>query len=144
MFGKLYKARPNPDCLDDKFSMARIRRINLDAFWSRARLTVASNTAQARKIIEGCKVLRLDGPFYPPGPLPADDHCGYEVAMLMVVASATCNFWSLEPIEGGTRHVRGRSLKKVYLFPEPESYVEDFVPIYVLGPGNQGEQPFRD
>ena len=74
-------------CKEDVFAMACIRHINLDAFWSRARSTVGSNTAQARKIMESCKKMRLKGPFYPPGPLPGDDHCGYELAMLMVVAS---------------------------------------------------------
>ena len=32
-------------------------------------------------------MLRLNGPFLAPGPLPYEDHCGYELALLMVVAS---------------------------------------------------------
>lgn len=46
-----------------------------------------ANTAQVQKMLESCRLLRLHGPFLAPGLLPYDDHCGYEVAMLMVVAS---------------------------------------------------------
>jgi hypothetical protein len=38
-------------------------------------------------MLESCRRLRLKGPFLPPGPLPHYNHCGYEVALLMVVAS---------------------------------------------------------
>ncbi|KAI2502954.1 hypothetical protein MHU86_11459 [Fragilaria crotonensis] len=37
-------------------------------------------------MLESSRKLRLNGPFLLPGPLPSFDHCGYEVA-LMVVAS---------------------------------------------------------
>ena len=88
MFGKLsYRARPLMDCPKDLLAMACIRRINFDAFWSRAPRTVKTNTAQVRKMLEMSKALGLDGPFLPPGPLPVHDHCGYEVAMLVVFAS---------------------------------------------------------
>ncbi|KAI2498168.1 hypothetical protein MHU86_16311 [Fragilaria crotonensis] len=87
IFGKLYHSRPDMESAEDSFAMACIRRINLDAFWSRARSTVQANTYQARKMLESYKRLRLRGPFLPPGPLPQHDHCGYEVALLMVVAS---------------------------------------------------------
>ena len=87
IFWKLYRGRPDLNRKEHVFAMACIRRINLDAFWSRAKSTVVANTAQARKMIASCKRMNLQGPFYPPGPLPLDDHCGYEVALLMVVAS---------------------------------------------------------
>jgi hypothetical protein len=42
------------------------------------------------KIREGLRLsaaLGLSGPYLNPGPLPMDDHCGYEVAMQMVALS---------------------------------------------------------
>jgi hypothetical protein len=67
--------------------MSCIRRVNLDAFWSRVRATVESNTAKIREGIRLSKSLGLSGPYLNPGPLPMDDHCGYEVAMQMVSSS---------------------------------------------------------
>ena len=67
--------------------MSCIQRINPDAFWSRVRLTVESNTA---KVMEGLKIsasLGLRRPYLDPGPLPAHDHCGNEVALQIVVSS---------------------------------------------------------
>ena len=67
--------------------MACIRRILLDAFWSRAPSTV---TRHVLKIEEGIRLsnqLGLSGPYLATGPLPDFDHCGYEVAMQMVLAS---------------------------------------------------------
>ena len=87
VFWKLYKSMPDLESEANTYAMACIRRINLDAFWSRARTTVLSNANQARKMLEISRRLNLDGPFYPPGPLPSYDHCGYEVAIMMVVES---------------------------------------------------------
>jgi hypothetical protein len=87
IFHKLYARPPVPNDPTDQFSMACIRRVNLDAFWSRARSTVEQNT---RKVLEGLKIsarLGLLGPYLDPGPLPVHDHCGYEVALQVVVSS---------------------------------------------------------
>ncbi|KAI2489750.1 hypothetical protein MHU86_24838 [Fragilaria crotonensis] len=87
IFHKLYERPPNNQNSKDMFSLACIRRVNLDAFWSRATDTVKQNT---RKVREGLKIseqLGLSGPYLAPGPLPAHDHCGYEVALQIVVSS---------------------------------------------------------
>jgi hypothetical protein len=87
IFSKLYDRPPVTTNDTDRFSMACIRRINLDAFWSRAKDTVEQNS---RKVREGLAIsarLGLTGPYLNPGPLPAHDHCGYEVALQMVVSS---------------------------------------------------------
>jgi hypothetical protein len=87
IFGKVYQRLPNPQIEDDRFVMSCIRRINLDAFWSRARSTVASNTFRFREMIRMSESLGFEPPYSDPGPLPGYDHCGYRVAILMVAKS---------------------------------------------------------
>jgi hypothetical protein len=72
---------------NDGKALATIRRMILDAFWSRASSTVRSN---AKVIQRGCELsasLGLDPPYLEPGPLPSFDHCGYGVAIQMLLAS---------------------------------------------------------
>jgi hypothetical protein len=87
IFRKLFVRDSDPQNIRDEFALACIRRINLDAFWSRARATVESNTAKVREGLRISESLGLAGPYLNPGPLPMDDHCGYEVALQMVAAS---------------------------------------------------------
>jgi hypothetical protein len=87
IFRKLYHRNPELRHERDTFALACIRRINLDAFWSRARTTVESNAAKVREGLRLSSLLGLSGPYLEPGPLPLEDHCGYEVAMQMVAAS---------------------------------------------------------
>jgi hypothetical protein len=94
VFTKLHNRLPSKELEQDKLAMACIRRIDLDAFWSRAKRTVASN---AGKVREGLKLLRRvgsDGPYLPPGPLPTTDHCGYKVAIQMVLSSLDAGNYS--------------------------------------------------
>jgi hypothetical protein len=72
---------------NDDYLMTCIRRIILDAFWSRARSTVASNTRTFQEMISMSASLGFEPPYESPGPLPGYDHCGYKVALLMVVKS---------------------------------------------------------
>lgn len=87
IFRKLYHRDYNIASAKDDFALSCIRRINLDAFWSRARATVESNTAKVREGLKLSTAFGLSGPYLNPGPLPMDDHCGYEVAMQMVASS---------------------------------------------------------
>jgi hypothetical protein len=87
IFWKLYKRGPEVGNQTDNFAMSYIRRINLDAFWSRARSTVESNAAKVMKGLKISEILGLLGPYLDPGPLPAHDHCWYEVALQIVVSS---------------------------------------------------------
>lgn len=88
IFWKLYNRDANPgENEKDAFALQCIRRINLDAFWSRARTTVTSNAAKVREGLKISSRLGLDGPYLEPGPLPTHDHCGYQVAMQIVVSS---------------------------------------------------------
>ena len=69
--------------------MGCIRRIVLDAFWSRSSSTVTTNAAMMRAtMLTTTSMLgHSEGPYGDPGPLPAYDHCGYLVAMQMVASS---------------------------------------------------------
>jgi hypothetical protein len=87
IFAKVYKRLPNLSSQDDSFCLGCIRRVNLDAFWSRARTTVVSNTLRFREMINLSKAMGFECPYADPGPLPQYDHCGYRVAILMVAKS---------------------------------------------------------
>jgi hypothetical protein len=87
VFGKLFDHVPNMSNGKDVFALACIRRVILDAFWSRARSTVDSNTAKAREALTLSRGMGMRGAAEAPGPLPPFDHCGYEVAIQIVVSS---------------------------------------------------------
>lgn len=75
--------------------MACIRRVNLDAFWSRARSTVVNHARSVRRTITGVQRLGLPDPcFAEPGPLPPHDHCGFLVAILTVYDSLQPGLYS--------------------------------------------------
>ena len=67
--------------------MACIRRVILDAFWSRARSAVNTNTSRLREMVNLSQSLGFDPPVEDPGPFPSHDHVGYKVAILMVAKS---------------------------------------------------------
>ena len=99
VFSKLFKRLPNTgqDTSKDAFAMACIRRVTLDAFWSRATSTVRSNAYLMRTLIKSAddNFGLLDGAVEDPGPLPAGkDHCGYRVAM----HANGCSFIGRRPI----------------------------------------------
>ena len=88
VFGKLFDHdAPSPNNKKDVFAMACIRRVILDAFWSRARSTVDANTAKSREALALSRSIGMRGAAEAPGPLPKTDHCGYEVAIQIVVSS---------------------------------------------------------
>ena len=81
--GSLPDRSQNVDLLLLKF----IRRLNLDAFWSRSTLTVNSNAISARMQLKMSQSVGLQGPFVHTQSLPLHDHCGYEVAIGQVLYS---------------------------------------------------------
>ena len=78
---------PNPKSHADTVLLAYIRRMNLDAFWSRASSTVRSNARALENSIQSARRLRIIKREVPMGPLPSFDHCGYAVAIEMLEAS---------------------------------------------------------
>lgn len=88
VFGKLFGRDSNVDQNPkDLFALGCIRRVILDAFWSRARSTVNANTSKVREGLALSVGMGMKGPYENPGPLPAFDHCGYEVAVQIVASS---------------------------------------------------------
>ena len=87
IFIKLKGRQPVREANRDKLLMAAIRRVNLDAMWSRKATTVARNLEGVRRIINTSATVGLQGPFKSYGPMPLYDHCGYEIAIDMVLAS---------------------------------------------------------
>ena len=86
VFGKLFDHVQDPTCDKDVFAMGCIRRVILDAFWSRAHSTVTNN---ATKVREGLKIslsMGMRGPYENPGPFTSEDTFGYEVAIQMGIA----------------------------------------------------------
>ncbi|KAI2494744.1 hypothetical protein MHU86_19781 [Fragilaria crotonensis] len=102
VFGKLFDHTPDASNAKDAFAMACIRRIILDAFWSRARSTVDANTAKAREGLALSRRMGMRGPAEAPGPLPNVDHCGYEVAIQIVVSSLESGRYSKTHKQWGT------------------------------------------
>lgn len=88
IFWKLRGSRPNPDeSPQDKLLLACIRRINLDAFWSRMTSTVTTNKDKVKSALKLSESVGLSGPYMVTESFPTWDHCGYDVAIEMVLAS---------------------------------------------------------
>ena len=79
IFGKLFDHEPQSDSVQNKYALACIRRINLDALWSRAPTTVRANTLKMREGLEISWAMGMRGFAMESGPLPGHDHVGYEV-----------------------------------------------------------------
>jgi hypothetical protein len=87
VFRKLKRRSPDFTDPGDDLLIACIRRINLDAFWSRSKYTVRGNREKIGTCLELSKTVGLEGPYAVDGPLPDFDHCGYEVAIDTVLYS---------------------------------------------------------
>ncbi len=88
IFWKLKGLNPDHSNATHKLLLAFIQRVNLDALWSRATSTVVSNASKVEQGLKLSDQLGLNGPCLEPGPLPLYDHCGYEVAIQIVLASS--------------------------------------------------------
>ena len=80
--------------------------MNLDALWSRARTTVTENTRRIKRTLRFSSVLGLEGPFTQDGPYPCNDHCGYEIALPMLINSQ-------RPGRNDPTHVQFDTVKKL-------------------------------
>jgi hypothetical protein len=88
VFFKLASKPPLAESPSDVLIMAAIRRVTLDAFWSRATSTVEDHARKIWRIVtfslsHGFSTVGLENP----GPLPPHDHCGYQVAIMTVLDS---------------------------------------------------------
>jgi len=87
IFIKLRGSLPNTEVPSDQLLTACIRRMNLDLFWSRETSTVLGNLAKTKRMIKMCSTVGLPGPFTVDPPFPLHDHCGYQVAIAMLLFS---------------------------------------------------------
>jgi hypothetical protein len=96
VFRKLRNRSPDLTSQPDKLLLACVRRIILDAFWSRATATARGNRDKVAQAIRLSETVGLLGPYEAEGPLPEVDHCGYEVAIEMVIQSRQPGRYSTE------------------------------------------------
>ena len=87
VFVKLKGRYPVSQSEPDKKLASCIRRVILDSFWSRAPTTVSNNLRLAKNLVNLPKVLGLNSPFVSTGPCPSFDHCGYQIAISMILMS---------------------------------------------------------
>jgi hypothetical protein len=83
----LYKHQPDPQSQVDTCLMLTIWRINLDALCSRATSTIVCNAGVVARGLRHSAYLGLTGPYLETVPLPYHDHCGYEVALQLLMDS---------------------------------------------------------
>ena len=87
IFHVVRHTEPNPLSHKDKVLLSHIRRINLDAFWSRSTSTVRGNARVVRRTLEDARGHGMNGPYPDPGPSPNYDICGYEIPVCMITDS---------------------------------------------------------
>ena len=102
IFRKLRGQEPIASNPIDENLLACIRRVNLDAFWSRATSTVSAQRRLVERSLDLSRQLGLDPMFPNQGPLPPGDHCGYSVAIQMVYASIAPGKYSETHLEFDT------------------------------------------
>lgn len=84
IFLKIRGCLPQEDSSVDNLLLDCIRRANLDVFWSRARGTVEGNCRKAKQMQSLADSLNLPGPFVTREIMPLYDHCGYQIAVIML------------------------------------------------------------
>jgi hypothetical protein len=87
IFRKLQRRSPDVTSPTDDLLLACIRRVNLDAFWSRSKDTVRGNKEKIALSLKFSEAVGLSGSYTVDGALPDFDHCGYEVAINIVLYS---------------------------------------------------------
>jgi hypothetical protein len=88
IFRKLTKTEiPNLRNPQHSLLMSCIRRLNLDAFWSRSTRTVQGQRDKLKQGLVLSRLVGLEGPYSNEGPYPSFDHVGYEVAVQMFLMS---------------------------------------------------------
>ena len=87
IFRKLRGTDPEANSSQDLLLGTCIRRMNLDAFWSRAKSTVYQNKRQLMNSLELSAMVGLQGSYEHAGPYKGGDQCGYEVAITILLYS---------------------------------------------------------
>ena len=106
VFRKIKSRDPLKDNEHDLQVLYAIRRIILDGFWSRATGTVEPNARRLNSMMNLANEYGFWAPIAEPGPLPSFDHCGYRVAVLMVLES-------LKPGRYASTHKQWETIRKI-------------------------------
>ena len=106
IFRKLRKEDPRVGNPVDDLLLGVIRRMNLDALWSRETSTVVSNSNRVAQSIEISRSLGMTGAFEDEGSYDINDHCGYEVATNVLMLSR-------RPGKYSTTHTQFGSIRKL-------------------------------
>ena len=88
-FRNIMGRSPMNEKAEDVRILSSIRRVNLDAFWSREAGTVMKNLHEARRALRICSAFQLPSsvPFGSMGPYPLEDSFGMAEAILMLERS---------------------------------------------------------
>ena len=86
-FLKLKNRVLNQNNEKDQLLLKCTQRVILDSFWSRGSSTIEGYVRLARLQLNLSDQLGLEGPFSLKSPMPTHDHCGYELAISMVLYS---------------------------------------------------------
>jgi len=122
IFIKLKGVLPDKDDPRDILLLACIRRINLDCFWSREPQTVKQNTRRVEQQIKFSNLVGLSSPFKFTTCLPDFDHCGYEVAVAILLYSRKPGKYSQTHIQFDTiRHLRSSYSNFIRASPQSNS-----------------------
>ena len=81
------RSNPQDHLLQACITREILTRAILDAFWSRAEGTVTGYAQKAEKMVEFLQLVGLEGPFKYTQQLLWSDHCGYEVAIEILLYS---------------------------------------------------------
>ena len=106
VFRKLRRKNPVYSDATDRTLLECIRRMILDSFWSRSESTVKALARNIRMQINMSAQVGLLGPFEQIEGLPREDHCGYEVAIGMLL-------YSTRPDKYSTDHLQYDTVRKL-------------------------------
>ena len=88
----------------DELLLCCIRRVNLDAFWSRASKTVRATKGEVNQMLRLWDKVGIVPTFQPLGPFPVGDTMGYGLAIAMVLKS-------LEPGKYNSNHQQFETIR---------------------------------
>ena len=124
IFYKLKNHIPRLNHPQDQLLMGCLRRMNLDAFWSRTTSTVRANTLRANRMKKLSDLVGLSTSFIHTDHLPPYDHCGYEVAVQILLASRKGGKYSERYTQFDTiRHLRSTYSNFVRASPQANKTV---------------------
>ena len=112
IFRKLTGRSSDEESSVDGLLLATIRRMNLDAIWSSATVTVIGNKDKINMSLKLSALVGLQGPYRHEGPFPAYDHCVYEVAVQMLL-------YSKRKGRTSKSHLQFDTIRKVIYRPNP-------------------------